>query len=108
MDPRGAIGMGGLGDYTLANGAACDPGIMGPALCQDSTVRILNAITAGAVAGTQQLTGPSSYASCPAGQIFNPQTLMSQPGVAINAQASGNGFCSADRGSGSISYVEAI
>lgn len=91
-DPRGPMGMVGLGDYTTANGLPCDPGILGPGLCQDSTVRILNAITAGAVAGTQQLTGPSSYAACPAGTIFNPSTMMCQPGVQVNAQASGNGL----------------
>ncbi len=76
-----------MGDFTLANGQPCDPGLMGPVACQDSTVRILNAITAGAVAGTQTLTGPSSYATCPAGTIFNPATMMCQPGVTATASA---------------------
>jgi hypothetical protein len=85
----GQMGMAGLGDFTTANGQPCDPGIMGPALCQDSAARILNAITAGTVAATQTLTGPSSYAACGPGMIYNPNTLTCQPGVAV--QASGNG-----------------
>jgi hypothetical protein len=86
------MGMAGLGDFTTANGQPCDPGIMGPALCQDSAARILNAITAGTVAATQTLTGPSSYAVCSPGMIFNPNTLTCQPGVAVNASASGSGM----------------
>ena|SRR5579864_5879679 len=86
-----------MGDYTLSNGQPCDPGLMGPVLCQDSTQRILNAIAAGAGAaagavGTPLITGQSSYANCPAGTIYNPATLTCQPGVGVQASASGNGL----------------
>jgi hypothetical protein len=81
-----------MGDYTLSNGQPCDPGLMGPALCQDSTARILNAITAGTVAATQTLTGPSSYAVCAPGMVYNPSTLTCQPGVGVQASASGSGL----------------
>jgi hypothetical protein len=94
-DPRGPMGMG---DFTLANGAACDPGIMGPALCQDSTARILQAIAAGSAAasqtlGTPLITGQSSYAQpCPAGLVYNPATLTCTPGVGLQVSSSGNGM----------------
>ncbi len=85
--------MQGLGDYTLANGQACDPGLMGPVLCQDSTQRILNAIAAGTATAAQQIagapliTGQSSYANCPVGTIYNPATLTCQAGVTATASA---------------------
>jgi hypothetical protein len=96
-DPRGPMGMGALGDYTLANGQACDPGLMGPVVCQDSTQRILNAIAAGSVAasqtlGTPLITGQSSYANCPAGLVYNPATLTCTPGVGLQVSSSGNGM----------------
>jgi hypothetical protein len=98
-DPRAEQpGMAGLGDYTLSNGQACDPGLMGPVLCQDSTVRILNAITAGSAAaaqnlGTPLITGQSSYAQpCPAGLLYNPSTLTCTPGVGVQVSSSGNGM----------------
>jgi hypothetical protein len=92
-DPRGQPGLAGLGDYTLSNGQACDPGLMGPVLCQDSTQRILQAIAAGSAAASQTLgapliTGQSSYAlPCPAGLIYNPATLTCTPGVTATASA---------------------
>jgi hypothetical protein len=89
--------MGELGDFTLSNGQPCDPSLMGPVLCQDSTQRILQAIAAGSVAASNaivgpSITGPSSYASCPVGTIFNPSTLTCQPGVGVQASASGSGM----------------
>jgi hypothetical protein len=98
-DPRGQQpGMAGLGDYSLSNGQPCDPGLMGPVLCQDTTQRILQAIAAGTAtaaqvaAGTPLITGQSSYANCPVGTIYNPSTLTCQPGVGLQASASGNGM----------------
>ena len=86
-----------MGDYTLSNGQACDPGLMGPVLCQDATQRILNAIAAGAGAAAQTvgsplITGQSSYANCPVGTIYNPATLTCVPGVGVQASASGSGM----------------
>ncbi len=83
-------GMGGLGDYTLSNGQACDPGLMGPVLCQDSTVRIINAIAAGTATAAQIAAGNTlgvSGANCPIGTIYNPSTLSCQPGVGVSATA---------------------
>jgi hypothetical protein len=90
--------MAGLGDFTLSNGQPCDPGLMGPVLCQDSTQRILQAIAAGTATAAQQIagapliTGQSSYANCPVGTIYNPATLTCQPGVGVTASASGSGM----------------
>ncbi len=90
--------MQGLGDYTLANGQPCDPGLMGSVLCQDSTTRILSAIAAGTAtaaqvaAGQSLMTGPSSYASCQPGLVYNPATLTCQPGVGLQVSSSGNGM----------------
>jgi hypothetical protein len=36
--------LSGLADYTLPNGAPCDPGIAGPQ-CQDTTVKAINTVT---------------------------------------------------------------
>ena len=99
-DPRGQQpGMAGLGDYSLSNGQPCDPGLMGPVLCQDTTQRILQAIAAGTAtaaqvaAGSPLITGQSSYAQpCPAGLVYNPATLTCTPGVGLQVSSSGNGM----------------
>jgi hypothetical protein len=79
-----------MGDFTLSNGQACDPGLMGPVLCQDTTVRIINAIAAGTATAAQIAAGNSlgvSSANCPLGTIYNPATLSCQPGVTATASA---------------------
>jgi hypothetical protein len=93
------MGMGALGDYTLANGQPCDPSLYGAVLCQDSTQRILQAIAAGTATAAQQIagapliTGQSSYAQpCPAGLVYNPATLTCTPGVGVSVSSSGSGM----------------
>lgn len=57
---------GGMGAYTLPDGTPCDPGMSSPAVCQDTTQRILNAIAIGASTAAQLQQPQTQYVSYPA------------------------------------------
>lgn len=69
-DPRGPMGMMGLGD---------------------TATTIVDAATAGLIAADRSLNLQSGL-YCPPGTIFNPQIGVCQPGVSVTASAGGNGL----------------
>lgn len=68
----------GMGAYSLPDGTPCDPTISGPA-CQDSTLRIVQAITAGAATAAGQLQ-PAYYPGYPTGPYAGQVTVSGSAG----------------------------
>lgn len=55
---------------------------------EQTTARVLNAITAGSVAAERSLMWPGGYGSCPMGTVPNPSSGMCEPGGTVSASAS--------------------
>ena len=60
----------GMGAYTFPDGSPCDPGMSDPRFCLNTATRIIDAVTAGAVAANNQLvygSYPQGYGPIPGG-----------------------------------------
>lgn len=85
-DPRGVFASGNWGSGLPQDLGAPGIGSLGD---QQTTVRVLDAITAGSMAAERSLVNPYGYAgACPVGTVLNPTMGVCQPGGTVTASAS--------------------